>query len=210
MEPANHKIIRKFITEEDSLDVISYVDTINERIILNDHHLKHLVGRINGSSYMYDIGKTELTKGITEYQSGGHVMKYDLPEVFNRIIGKISDHIQIPTEHSFLQIVDMNTGGKIGKHYDASVPGFINYKCNISVLADEYDFAIDNQNIHVCQSDMYCFEASLYKHWTPSPFNSRRILLSFGFMIPYESLGRSEDDPRIRLSNRIIKIFQKR
>jgi len=205
---SNHKIVREFLDKESRESIIEYVDKINEKIILKDHHLKHLISKINGSSYMYDISRTELTKKITEYQSGGHVMKYDLPDVFDKIIKKISHTIQIPTDHSFLQIVDMNDGGKIGKHYDASVPGFINYKCNISVLSDEYDFVIDDQNIHVCQSDMYCFEASLYKHWTSNPFSSRRILLSFGFMIPYESLGRNEDDPRVRMSNRIIKIFQ--
>jgi hypothetical protein len=56
---------------------------------------------------------------------------------------------------------------------------------------------------------MYCFEASLFKHWTPNKFDSRRILLSFGFLIPYKDLGRSEEDPRVRLSQRIEKYFQK-
>jgi hypothetical protein len=55
---------------------------------------------------------------------------------------------------------------------------------------------------------MYCFEASLYKHWTPEPFNSRRVMLSFGFVLPYEALNRSEDDPRVRLSKRIERYFQ--
>ena len=38
----------------------------------------------------------------------------------------------------------MNKGGKINPHYDASIDGYINYKCNISVLSDRYDFFIDN------------------------------------------------------------------
>jgi len=54
---------------------------------------------------------------------------------------------------------------------------------------------------------MYCFEASLYKHWTKE-FKSRRVFLSFGFILPYKILGRTEDDPRVRLSKRIEKHFQ--
>jgi hypothetical protein len=54
---------------------------------------------------------------------------------------------------------------------------------------------------------LYCFEASLYKHWTEE-FNSRRVFLSFGFLVPYNVLGRNENDPRIRLSRRIENYFQ--
>ena len=41
-----------------------------------------------------------------------------------------------------------------------------------------------------------------------SEFNSKRILLSYGFIIPYNMLGRTEDDYRVRLSKRIEKYFQ--
>jgi hypothetical protein len=51
------------------------------------------------------------------------------------------------------------------------------------------------------------FEASLYKHWTDE-FSSRRVLLSFGFVLPYDALGRKSDEPRVRLSQRIEKYFQ--
>lgn len=209
MEPANHKIFSNFLDESERSRIISFVDAINEEIILNDHHLKHLIGKLNGMSYMYDISKTEMTKKITSFQSGGHVMKDELPPVFHKLIKKITSTVGIPQEHMFLQIVDMNKGGSIHKHYDAAFAGYINYKCNISVLSEDYDFSIDDQTIVVKQSDLYCFEASLYKHWTPNTFNSRRILLSFGFMVPYELLGRDDNDPRVRLSNRIEKYFQK-
>jgi hypothetical protein len=116
--------------------------------------------------------------------------------------------MNIPDINSFLQIVDMNGGGKIGKHYDASYEGFINYKCNVSVLAEDYEFSVDSEIVTIKERDLYCFEASLFKHWTNKPFTSRRILLSFGFMLPYEVLGRNENDPRVRLSKRIEKIFQ--
>jgi len=204
----NYKQFSGFINESDRQEVISYVDSIHENVILTDHHLKHLISKLNGMSYMYDISKTDMSNKITAFQSGGHVMKDDLPPVFYRLIDNITNTVGIPQEHMFLQVVDMDCGGTINKHYDAAFTGYVNYKCNISILAEDYEFYIDDQIVDVKQSDMYCFEASLYKHWTPI-FNSRRILLSFGFMVPYEMLGRNENDPRVRLSNRIEKYFQK-
>lgn len=209
MEPKNHKIIRGFLKEKTKVDVIDYVNKINESIILKDHHLKYLVSKLNGSSYMYDISKTDLTNKITDFQSGGYVMKEDLPEVFIQLRDSISEELSIPKDHSFLQIVDMNNEGSIERHYDASFKGFVNYKCNISILSEDYDFCIDKEKIEVKETDMYCFEASLFKHWTPNKFRSRRILLSFGFLIPYEQIGRTSEDPRVRLSRRIEKYFQR-
>jgi hypothetical protein len=78
----------------------------------------------------------------------------------------------------------------------------------VSVLSEDYDFFIDKDSINIQQSDLYGFEASIYKHWT-NEFNSRRVFLSFGFIVPYNITGRNEDDPRIRLSKRIEKYFQK-
>jgi len=86
--------------------------------------------------------------------------------------------------------------------------GYINYKCNISVLSEDYDLFIDKESVKVQETDLYGFEASLYKHWT-NEFNSRRVFLSFGFVLPYEILNRSKNDPRVRLSKRIEKYFQK-
>lgn len=208
MEPTNHQIVRCFLDEESKAEVIKYVDCINENIVLNDHHLKHLVSKLNGSSYMYDINKTPLTEKLCKFQSGGYVVNQELPEVFHLLINKISKFMNIPDNNVFLQIVDMNNGGTIGKHYDASYEGYINFKCNISVLSEDYDFCIDDTIVHVGEGDMYTFEASLYKHWTLRPFTGRRILLSFGFLVPYEVLGRSKDDPRVRLSQRIEKYLQ--
>jgi aspartyl/asparaginyl beta-hydroxylase (cupin superfamily) len=101
----------------------------------------------------------------------------------------------------------MSEGGKIDPHYDASVDGYINYKCNISVASKDYEINIDRQKVPIQEGDLYCFEASLYKHWTEE-FSSRRVFLSCGFMLKYEKLGRSVDDPQVRLSRRIAKYFQ--
>jgi hypothetical protein len=158
---------------------------------------------------MFDLSNTELTNYITEFQSISSVVQSEVPQFIYSIREKISSQLNIPVDNSFLQVIDMSTGGEVQKHYDAAVEGHINYKCNISVLAEPYDFCIDPDTLTINQSDMYCFEASLYKHWTPAPFRSRRILLSFGFMLPYAVLSRDPEDPRVRLSNRIAKHFQK-
>jgi hypothetical protein len=67
---------------------------------------------------------------------------------------------------------------------------------------------VDKEIFDIQQSDLYCFEASLFKHWTEKEFNSKRILLSYGFILPYADLCRTEDDYRVRLSKRIEKYFQ--
>ena len=103
----------------------------------------------------------------------------------------------------------MHRGGKIEPHYDAAVDGYINYKCNISVESDDYTMHIGEEEVLIQEGDLYCFEASLYKHWT-EPFKSRRVFLSFGFIVKYEELGRTHEDPRVRLSRRIEKYFQAR
>jgi hypothetical protein len=102
----------------------------------------------------------------------------------------------------------MPIGGSIGVHYDASLTGYINYKCNLSVLSEDYKFYVDTDVLEISESDLYGFEASLYKHWT-NEFSSRRVLLSFGFVLPYHLLNRESNEPRVRLSQRIESYFQK-
>lgn len=209
MEKQIFKQFDNFLLEDEKKEIIEYVNTINHKSKAENIHLTHLIKKINGNSHMYDISKTEITHEITSYQSGGDdVMKEELPLVFSDLIQRISETIQIPKTNMFLQIVDMNEGGTIGGHYDAASDGYINYKCNISLLSEQYTFIIDEEELEIKENDLYCFEASLYKHWTSKPFTSRRILLSFGFMLPYEVLGRSENDPRVRMSKRIKKMFQ--
>lgn len=204
-----YSLFHNFLRNDEKNAIIEYVNTINHKSKADNVHLSHLIDKIRGNSHMYDISKTEITKEITSFQSGGNdVMKEELPQVFHSLIDRISETTNLPLSNSFLQIVDMDKGGIIGGHYDAASDGYINYKCNISVLAEDYEFTIDSETLNIKEGDLYCFEASLYKHWTNKPFTSRRILLSFGFMLPYETLGRTINDPRVRLSRRIKRIFQ--
>jgi hypothetical protein len=205
----SHRHFKNFIDEEESAKIVDWASGLDFSIGRPNHHLAKLSKSLNGGSVMFDISKTSITKYITEFQSISSVVQSEVPQFIYSIREKISSQLNIPVDNSFLQVVDMSTGGEVQKHYDAAVEGHINYKCNISVLAEPYDFCIDSDTLTIDQSDMYCFEASLYKHWTPAPFRSRRILLSFGFMLPYAVLSRDPEDPRVRLSNRIAKHFQK-
>ena len=202
-----HKIKKKFITKDEVNQIVKWIDSVNHNGKDSNHHLTELSKTLNGKSYMFDISKTPLTNYITKFQSISDVSNENLPEFIYKIIDRISEEFNFPKDNIFLQSVDMNKGGKINPHYDASIDGYVNYKCNISVLSEDYDFFIDKESINIEETDLYGFEASLYKHWT-NEFNSRRVFLSFGFILPYEILNRTENDPRVRLSKRIEKYFQ--
>jgi hypothetical protein len=208
MESTSYKVIGDFLPIRERNQIINWVNSLDQNVTPNNRHLKHLISKINGDSYMFDISATQETREITQYQSGGNVRLDSPPQLIHKIIDRICDSIEIPKSNCFLQAVEMDEGGTIGPHYDAALDGYINYKCNISISSEDYDFAIGDEVIRVKEGDLYCFEASLYKHWTPQPFANRRILLSFGFMLKYEELGRNENDYRVRLGKRINKYFQ--
>ena len=202
-----YKIKKKFISKDEVNQIVEWIDSVNHSGNDSNHHLTELSKTLNGKSYMFDISNTPLTNYITKFQSIYDVSQDILPEFIYDIIDRISKEFNFPKDNVFLQAVDMNKGGKINPHYDASVDGYVNYKCNVSVLSDNYDFFIDKKSINIEETDLYGFEASLHKHWT-NEFNSRRVFLSFGFILPYEILTRTENDPRVRLSKRINKYFQ--
>lgn len=202
-----YKVIKKFITKDVVNQIVTWIDSVNHNGNDSNHHLTELSKTLNGKSYVFDISNTSLTNYITKFQSISDVSKEPLPDFIYKIIDRISEEFNFPKDNIFLQAVDMAKGGKINPHYDASIDGYINYKCNISVLSENYDFFVGDESINIERTDLYAFEASLYRHWT-NEFNSRRVLLSFGFVLPYEVLNRTENEPRIRLSKRIGRYFQ--
>lgn len=208
MDSENYKIRKGFITKDEVDLIINWIDSVNHTGDDSNHHLTELSKTLKGKSFMFDISNTSLTNYITKFQSISNVSKDILPDFIYKLIDKISEEFGLSKDNIFLQAVDMNKGGKINPHYDASIDGYINYKCNISVLSDDYEFYVDGESVNIQETDLYAFEASLYKHWT-NEFNSRRVFLSFGFLLKYEDLNREVNDPRIRLSKRIEKYFQK-
>lgn len=209
MESKNHKIIRNFLLNDEKNQIIDWVKSINVEQSVTNNHIKEVRKNLNGNSYMFDVSKTSETKYICDFQSSGNIIDLEPPEIIHNIINRISETIKIPKSRVFFQVIDMNSGGKVNPHYDTGLDGFINYKCNISCLSESYDFYVDKEIMRINEGDLYCFEASLYKHWS-NEFKFERILLSFGFILTYSELNRNENDPRIRLSKRITKYFQNR
>ena len=207
MGSKNHKIVKNFISEDEVKLIVDWVDSLNPQDGDPNYHLSEISKVLNGKSCIIDISNTELTNYITNFQSISKVSKETLPSFIYNIIDRISEKFSFPKDNIFIQAVDMSKGGKINPHYDASIDGYINYKCNVSVLSEDYELFVDKETISVEETDLYGFEASLYKHWT-NEFNSRRVFLSFGFILPYEILNRNDSDPRVRLSKRIGKYFQ--
>ena len=208
MESENYKIVKNFISEDEVKLIVDWVDSLNPQDGDPNYHLSEISKVLNGKSCIIDISNTELTNYITNFQSISKVSKETLPSFIYNIIDRISEKFSFPKDNIFIQAVDMSKGGKINPHYDASIDGYINYKCNLSVLSEDYELFVDKEKINVEETDLYGFEASLYKHWT-NEFNSRRVFLSFGFILPYEILNRDDSDPRVRLSKRIGKYFQR-
>ena len=208
MESENHKVVKNFISDDEVKLIVDWVDSLNPEEGDPNYHLSEISKTLKGKSCIIDISNTELTNYITNFQSVSKVSKQEVPTIIKTIFKRISEENNLPLNNIFIQAVDMNKGGKIQPHYDASLDGYINYKCNISVLSEDYKIFIGGSSPVIEQKDLYCFEASLYKHWTEE-FNSRRVFLSFGFIVPYSVVGRTENDPRVRLSQRISKYFQK-
>jgi hypothetical protein len=204
----DYKIVKGFINDDEVLQLVSWVDSLNPEDGDPNHHLSEISKALKGKSCIINISNTELTNYITNFQSVSKVLQQEVPQIIKTIFKRISEKNNLPLDNIFIQAVDMNKGGKINPHYDASLDGYINYKCNISVLSEDYKIFIGDSSPVIEQKDLYCFEASLYKHWTEE-FNSRRVFLSFGFIVPYSVVGRTENDPRVRLSQRISKYFQK-
>jgi hypothetical protein len=208
MGSENYKIIKNFISDDEVKQIIDWVDSLNPENGDPNYHLSEISKSLRGKSCIIDVSNTDITNYITNFQSVSKVSKQEIPQIIKILFERISKENNLPLDNIFIQAVDMKKGGKIQPHYDASIDGYINYKCNISVLSEDYKIFIDGSSPVIKQKDLYCFEASLYKHWTEE-FNSRRVFLSFGFIVPYSVVGRTETDPRVRLSQRITKYFQK-
>ena len=208
MESENYKIVKNFISDDEVKLIVDWVDSLNPENGDPNYHLSEIMKSLRGKSCIIDVSNTEITNYITNFQSVSKVSKQEVPKIIKTLFDRISKENNLPLNNIFIQAVDMNKGGKIQPHYDAALDGYINYKCNISVLSEDYKIFIDGSSPTIEQKDLYCFEASLYKHWTEE-FNSRRVFLSFGFILPYSVLNRTDKDPRVRLSQRITKFFQK-
>lgn len=199
--------IEKYISDIEVNEILSFVRSLNVRKEIRNKHINSVASKLNGDSHMFDITKTNMSKELSAFQSSGNVIDMELPDIFSKILNRICSELRIPKDNVFLQVLNQEKGGVIHPHYDSAINGYITFKCNMCIQSEEYQIFVGDDIFNIKQGDLYCFEASLYKHWT-LPLTSSRVILSWGFILPYHLLGRNESDPRVRLSKRIINYFQ--
>lgn len=205
MNQMNLKTISNFITQEEKNEIIDYSKECLKSKNIDDEHVRKINELTYGGSLLCDFSKSKITKEIIQYQGGGTFVE-TVPELFHSISDRISDTLKISKENVFFQCIVLGAGGKVSSHYDAGIPDYITYKCNIYVDGPEDQLFIDKLPVTINPSDLYCFEANLYKHWVDTS-NKQRVHLSYGFILPYEDLGWEKENPRIRLGERIWKTF---
>ena len=63
-----YKIKKNFITKDEAIQIVDWVESVNHDGIDSNYHLTELSKTLNGKSYMFDISNTPLTNYITKYQ----------------------------------------------------------------------------------------------------------------------------------------------
>ena len=204
-------VSRSFIDREEMSALLELVGCMDRPVAkVENEHIRAVGDELLGESHIFDISGTKESGYLAAFQSSGNTLDGSLlPPELASMSERVAEAAGVPAVNRFLQVVRMGPGGRIRRHYDTSMPGLVNFKCNISLLSEDYIINVDKAHISVSQGDLYCFEASLYPHWSGT-FTKPRVLLSYGFGIPYEALGRSTTDPRVRLSERIHRVFQEK
>ena len=202
------KNIENFLSESERLEILKFIDSLNIEFDITNKHIIEVASKLKGQSWMFDISKTQLSSNLSNFQSSNNVSDIKLPDIFFNLLDRISKTLKINKDNVFLQILSQTPGGLIHPHYDSALDGYITYKCNISVESEDFQLFVGDDILNISSGDLYCFEASLYKHWT-NPLKKGRIILSYGIILPYKDMGRNDDCPRVRLSKRIINSFQK-
>jgi len=190
--------------ESEIPSLIKDLDHYALRQVDGNEHVRTTNAAINGHSVLYDLSNTPVSSEIADMQGGSTVESHsDTPIHHEVVVERIRELTGITATDYFVQLINIGVGGRVIPHYDIPIDGYVTYKCNI-VLAGRHKIYVNKDPLTAMPGDMYCFEASLYKHWLNShPINIK--IASYGFMIKYEDLGRSLDDPRVRMSRRILK-----
>ena len=116
-----YKIKKKFISKDEVNQIVNWIDLVNHNGGDSNYHLTELSKTLKGKSCIFDISNTPLTNYITKFQSISDVSNEKLPNFIYNIVDRISEEFNFPKDNIFLQAVDMNKGGKINPHYDASI-----------------------------------------------------------------------------------------
>ena len=202
-------VLRSFLGRDRLDELAGQVSSLTRpQARVENNHIGTVGSDLMGESHIYDISKTSESSYLAGFQSSGNTLDGSLlPPCLVLLSEQVAEAAAIPPVNRFLQVVRMGPGGRIRRHYDTALPGLVNFKCNISLISEDYTINLDKVSIDVRQGDLYCFEASLYAHWSGT-FSMPRVLLSYGFGVPYGELGRTSADPRVRMSERIYRHFQ--
>lgn len=195
------------ITPEEQAEIILHAQNPPEQNEIINEHIREVNAKTKGWSILCDFTKTSVSSTVAKFQ-GDSTLVQEVPDIYHRLAHRIADKLHLSSEHLFFQLIVLGENGKVSPHYDAGLPGYITYKCNIYVQGPPDVIFVDKNKIEIQELDLYHFEANLYKHWMEAK-NIKRIHLSYGFLIPYKDLGWDADSPRVRLSNKIWKFFQK-
>lgn len=203
----NLRVIANFISEKEQSQILNGIAAYSpEKTILN-RHIKEINDHIKGFSVLCDLSKTGLSNYISQFQGDNTNVDMVSPLIIS-IKNRIINELELDGEHNFVQIIGIDENGQVKPHYDAAAPGYITYKCNVAISGPENDkIFVGKDYLEYDNRNLYCFEASLYKHWL-EPATVPRVLLSYGFLVPYENLGWEEADPRVKMSRKIYSHFQ--
>lgn len=202
-------IVLNFISEAEEQEIVQFARSYQPaHTDVNNQHIKSVNDHLKGYSILKDMTETPVSSYLAKYQ-GDNTVVQTVPDIFYQIKDRIADTLKISKDHVYFQVGIIRAGGEVRPHYDAGMPGYVTYKCNVAVIGPAEDkIYIDKSHLTVQPRCLYAFEASLYKHWAEK-CDCDRVLLSYGFMLPYQELGWTEDAPRIRLSKRIWAAFIK-
>lgn len=204
----NFKKVKNFISEKEAKEIFDF-SLVERTIQVDNEHIKKVNDGIAGWSITCDLTETDISRAISTFQGDKTSIK-SVPSIFHDLSHRIADALKISRVNVFFQYIVVGSGGVIHKHYDAGVPGYVTYKCNICVSGPEKDsIHIDNTVMELSNRDLYAFEANLYKHWMDAS-DVKRVQLSYGFILPCCDLGWNQDNPRVRLSNKLYDRYMKK
>jgi hypothetical protein len=204
----NYRYINDFISDSEREELLRLGKQFesNSCVEITNEHIKKINEGTKGFSILCDMTHTDVSETIAKFQGDATTIE-TVPDFFHEIADRISKKVGLSKNHIFCQYIVLGAGGRVPKHYDAGMPGYVTYKCNVCISGPETDLlCVDKSEYDLRLGDLYCFEANFYKHWMNAS-DSARVVLSYGFIVPLEELGYKDTDPRVRMSNRIWKAF---
>jgi hypothetical protein len=199
-------VIHNVLNDSEIQDLLNGI-TEAEHPKIENSHISFINKESKGWQVICDLNKTFLTKSIVPYQ-GDATQRDSIPSVYHIIAKRIADILDLANTNTFCQYIFLGKNGRVAPHYDAGMPGYVTYKCNIYLEGPDDYLIVGKERSLIKKGDLYCFEANLYKHWMEAS-NVERTHLSYGYILPYSHFGIDSRNPRVRLSNRVWERFQK-